>query len=133
VFFARSDVKLDSSSIKNRIGRWRKIAVSEVAQSGGAFLPDIADAIPFRELIEKPEGPGILFDEESDGSGFGMELAEGMEIIALVGPEGGIERNESELAKNAGWIVASLGNWILRADLAGALVPLWMYSMAKKT
>jgi len=127
VFFARSDVKVDVSSMKNRIERWRKLAISEVAQSGGAYLPDISESISFGELIESSKEPGILFDEESDETDFEMELSSGMEIIALVGPEGGIERSESDLAREAEWHIASLGPWTLRADLASALVPSWVY------
>jgi 16S rRNA (uracil1498-N3)-methyltransferase len=40
----------------------------------------------------------------------------------LIGPEGGLERDEVEQARRAGWRVAGLGTRILRTVTAGPAV-----------
>ena len=40
-----------------------------------------------------------------------------MKYYAVVGPEGGIERDEITLAKKCGLKVATLGPWIFKADV----------------
>jgi len=40
------------------------------------------------------------------------------EIVLAIGPEGGWTEEESELFQKAGWISASLGTTILRAETA---------------
>ena len=40
------------------------------------------------------------------------------DIVLALGPEGGWTPSELELFRDAGWIAASLGNTILRAETA---------------
>jgi 16S rRNA (uracil1498-N3)-methyltransferase len=42
-------------------------------------------------------------------------------VSILIGPEGGLEANEIEQAKSAGWQVVSLGKRILRAETAAVV------------
>ena len=45
-------------------------------------------------------------------------LEPGMEIVIIVGPEGGIDDTEIEVARAAGFIPVSLGKRILRTETA---------------
>jgi 16S rRNA (uracil1498-N3)-methyltransferase len=128
VIFARSEIPLDEATLKRRIDRWRRLCTSEVASSGGAYVPDIPAAVGLREAIEATQGRGVLFDEVADPVGPEHRFSVSETLTALVGPEGGLEREEVEFARENGYEIASLGPWTLKAELAGALAPSWVYS-----
>jgi len=132
VIFARSEIPLDEAALKRRIDRWRRLCTSEVAASGGAYVPDIPGAVSLKEAIEATQGRGVLFDEEADPVGTEHRFSAGETVTALVGPEGGLEREEVELAREKGYGIASLGPWTLKAELAAALAPSWVYSRVRE-
>lgn len=128
VIFSRSEVPLDDSGLDKRLDRWKKLCVSEVALGGGAFLPVIMPPIRFGDADLSGYDCGVLFDEEASADDRRPQFKAGSDVIAYVGPEGGLEREEVAVARERGLLVASLGPWTLRAELAGALVPSWVYS-----
>ena len=69
-----------------------------------------------------------MFDEEAKAEFEAIVFTPDSVVVALIGPEGGLERKEVELAREAGLRIGSLGSWVLRAELAGALAPYWVYS-----
>jgi 16S rRNA (uracil1498-N3)-methyltransferase len=86
-------------------------------------LPVVAPASRFADAVVRATGTRLLPWEEGAGSpGLLHALTqtalpvEGVSI--LIGPEGGLEANEVEQAKAAGWQVVSLGQRILRAETA---------------
>lgn len=130
VFFRRSEVPIDFVQLERRLDRWARLCISEVNLSGGAYLPAIGKPATLSMFL-RGDVDGVIFDEEADpDGGSGVSFPQGGHVVALVGPEGGLEREEVELARESGLKVASLGPWTLRAQLAGALVPMWVYSRA---
>ena len=127
VFFTRSDVPDDPEKMMARFERWRKISISETAQSGGSWLPEIKDPVRFTDFMVD-SGRVILLDEEADPDISVGPFDKGKVVTVLVGPEGGLERDEVRSAMERGFEVASLGPWTLRSELAGAIVPEWVYS-----
>jgi len=127
VFFARSDVPNDPEKMQARFERWRKISISETAQSGGSWLPEIKDPVRFTDFMVD-SGRVVLLDEEADPKMSVRPFDKGDFVTVLVGPEGGLEREEVRSAIERGIEVASLGPWTLRSELAGAIVPEWVYS-----
>jgi 16S rRNA (uracil1498-N3)-methyltransferase len=130
VIFRRSDIPYDIDRLMNRVDRWRKLCVGDVSASGGGYLPDILDPVTLSTFLESKKH-GVIFDEEAPSENNNkinsIKFQKGKKYCALVGPEGGIEREEVELAKQKGLDVASLGPWILKAELAGVLAPMWVY------
>jgi 16S rRNA (uracil1498-N3)-methyltransferase len=131
LIYRRSEVPFDTGILAKRIDRWRRLCISEVALSQGAWLPEIFEPEEFGK-IEKIEGTGVIFDEEADAGTMAPVFEAGSDVTAFIGPEGGLEREEVANAVRVGCKVASLGNWTLRAELAGALVPLWCYTNTEK-
>ena len=127
VFFKRSDVPIDFVKLEKRLDRWKKFCIAEVILAGGAYLPAISGPTTFASFLDG-RFEGVLFDEEADPSSSAPSFKEGSTVLALIGPEGGLERTEVELARESGLKIASLGAWTLRAELAGALAPYWVYS-----
>jgi len=116
--------------------RWRKIALSASQQSGREKIPDIEEAVNFKEFFNPPIPPlskgdeggfldknhcGIIFSEEEKNQTLKKVLKDFKEITAialLIGPEGGFSDTETKMAIEKGFIAASLGPRILRTETA---------------
>lgn len=116
----RSEKHLVAASSK-RLERWHKIAKQASEQSRRATTPEISSPTELRDLVPLTPGLKILLAEreqqtlladifDSDGSGQVVTMA--------CGPEGGWTKTELDLFRDAGWLSASLGPTILRAETA---------------
>jgi 16S rRNA (uracil1498-N3)-methyltransferase len=117
---ARSDQGLFKAAAK-RVERWRKIARESSQQSRRLQAPEIRDPVRLRDALREPvelrirleEDPGAppLFDRAKAWNGeSGVGLA--------VGPEGGWTDGERAAMEDSGWLAASLGGTVLRAETA---------------
>ena len=101
--------------------RWQRIACQASEQSRRATPPEIAEPVKLKEAVALNAATRILLAEAEDRvllkDVLGPAPADG-EIILAIGPEGGWTESELELFTNAGWITASLGGNILRAETA---------------
>lgn len=102
--------------------RWQKIAEEAARQSGRAKVPKVSGAVLFEGLFSQKDRfrRGIIFWEDG-GAGL-SSLANtfwGCFSVALaIGPEGGFTKDEVAQAEAAGFVVASVGSRILRAETA---------------
>jgi 16S rRNA (uracil1498-N3)-methyltransferase len=113
--------------VGKRIARWQRIALEAAKQSGRARTPEIAPPTAFAELV-KNRGAGestrtmrIVFAERAGQSLESVceSFADPPEsLIAMVGPEGGWEDSEIEMARESGWRIVTLGGRIMRAETA---------------
>jgi 16S rRNA (uracil1498-N3)-methyltransferase len=105
-----------------KISRWRKIATSASQQSGREIIPVIEEPVDFREFINRAQRyRGIIFYEEEKQRRLKeilKELYNEDEIFLLIGPEGGFSGEEVDQSIKRGFITASLGPRILRAETA---------------
>lgn len=107
-----------------KVGRWRKIALSAAEQSGRERIPEIEEPIEFGEFIEQDAVPlqmKLIFSEEHNERNFKKILLDhknANNILILVGPEGGFAKDEVTAAVEKGFIEASLGQRILRTETA---------------
>jgi 16S rRNA (uracil1498-N3)-methyltransferase len=116
----RTDTHLASAAAK-RTERWRRIAVQAAEQSRRAAPPEIASPLKTQEATSLP-GPIRIVLAESEQQTLLRDVisshsSEG-EILLAIGPEGGWAEDELELFQKTGWISASLGPTILRAETA---------------
>ena len=120
VIAQRTDPHLATASAK-RVERWQRIALQASEQSRRAVPPQIADPIRLSETLTVPGARRIVLAEserqhlltdvlQNDSSGDVLNMA--------VGPEGGWTEGELQSFQKSGWISASLGNTILRAETA---------------
>ena len=116
----RTDAHLAAASAKRR-ERWQRIALQASEQSRRATPPEIASPLKLSETISLAAGLRIVLAESEQKTGLRdvleSQAGEG-ELILAVGPEGGWTEGELQLFDNAGWISASLGSAILRAETA---------------
>ncbi|MFA6009137.1 MAG: 16S rRNA (uracil(1498)-N(3))-methyltransferase [Desulfobacteraceae bacterium] len=123
---ARSVAKPDNERLKARKERWIKIVKESLKQCGRSRLPEICDTVSFKDALSMVSHCDlkILFWEKS-GTPL-SELSADVQAInkncssvcIFLGPEGGFEDKEVEMAKQNGFVTLSLGPRILKADTA---------------
>jgi 16S rRNA (uracil1498-N3)-methyltransferase len=119
VIARRTDAHLASAAAK-RAERWRRIALQAAEQSRRATPPEIAAPSKLQEAANLAGALRIVLSESEQQNLLRDVLASRPvgEIVLAIGPEGGWVADELQLFHNAGWISASLGPTILRAETA---------------
>jgi 16S rRNA (uracil1498-N3)-methyltransferase len=114
----RSDKGLDKAAEK-RIERWRRIALEASQQSRRLRIPELYEAVRFKEALRARAASRLFLDEDRTGRRMIEALSPELESVALlVGPEGGWPEHERTAAREAGWTSVSLGDHVLRAETA---------------
>ncbi len=116
----RTDVHLASASAK-RAERWRRIALQAAEQSRRAAAPEVDDPLRLQEAVELSADLRVVLAESETQTQLRdvLSLAAGAKKVLLaVGPEGGWADEELALFHGRGWLSASLGATILRAETA---------------
>ena len=85
-------------------------------QSGLPSLMEIAEPTAVEKLIAETTESVVMFSER-DGTDF-TAIKPGKKITALIGPKGGWDDSELDLARASGVSVVTLGGRILRAETA---------------
>ena len=119
---ARCVSRPDEKSLKKKQERWQKIAASAAEQSGRGVVPQVVVLNSYREALERAANAdlSILFYENEKATTLKMALEnQSFQTISLLtGPEGGLEQQEVEKAKEAGFQICTLGSRILRCETA---------------
>ncbi len=115
----RSDEGLFQGAAK-RVDRWRRIAREASGQSRRLRVPEIADPAKFEAALRDSARSRVLLDEAPGAPPLlqAGRVARGEPISLLIGPEGGWTDEERRRLGESGWIPASLGPLILRAETA---------------
>ncbi len=113
----------DVRKMDSRIQRWEVIAKEAVKQCRRTRVPEIVSPVSFQHAIEESSGFDLkIIFYENETAPMGQTLLPSdpkpSQLFVLLGPEGGFSNKEIELAKSAGFISASLGPRILRAETA---------------
>lgn len=123
-------VKLDAKKEESRLRRWQAIAESAAKQSKRSLVPEIGRVLSFKEAVARMDRDGFdlrLLPYENER---GMEATreafaragEAKRIAVFIGPEGGFDETEVNLARSADILPVSLGKRILRTETAGLAV-----------
>jgi len=120
VIARRTDSHLAAASGK-RAERWRRIAGQAAEQSRRDSPPEISEPLRLGDAMNVDLARRIVLAESEDQTLLRdivkREAASGGVALA-VGPEGGWSEDELQSFQRAGWISASLGSTILRAETA---------------
>ena len=103
--------------------RWHRIAVESAKQSRRLFLPRIDRPAALAHAVESlcaEYAPAkiLLGSPQADAEPISAESFGDADVIALVGPEGGLTEEETELVKAAGAKAVRLSGTILRVETA---------------
>ncbi|MGC2258395.1 MAG: RsmE family RNA methyltransferase [Candidatus Sulfotelmatobacter sp.] len=116
----RTDSHLAVASGK-RVERWQRLARQAAEQSRRSSPPEIVEPTKLSEALNLSPGLRILLSESENHTLLREVLNQethGSGIVLAIGPEGGWTEEELQAFQQAGWISASLGNTILRAETA---------------
>ena len=128
----RCVVRLDEKKAASKISRWQGIAEAAAKQSKRAVIPKVHPVLSMKEAV--------AYAQNMDVKLIPYELAEGMQhtkqmieavkpeqsIAVFIGPEGGFEESEIQMAREAGIEPVTLGRRILRTETAGFTVISWL-------
>ena len=137
VMTARCVVKLeDKKKEEKKLERWQAIAESAAKQSGRGYIPKILPVISYKAAVMKAADmeTAVIPYENASGIQLTKDILGGLQrkssIGILIGPEGGFEESEIELAKNHQISPITLGRRILRTETAGfALLSMMMLAL----
>ena len=116
----RTEAHLAAAAAK-RVERWRRIALQAAEQSRRISPPEISEPLKLKEALALSGTTRIVLSE-AETEAMLKDILQSHpnddEVVIALGPEGGWTDDELELFQEAGWISASLGNTILRAETA---------------
>lgn len=126
---ARSVVRLDDDGrARRKAARWRRIAEEAAKQSGRGVIPEVRDIVSLREALETTVPAvdlAVIPWELENGTGLRQALEsrpDARRFAVFIGPEGGFDLSEVEVARSAGAVPVSLGPRILRTETAALVV-----------
>lgn len=129
VMTKRAVVKLeDKKKEEKKLERWQAIAEGAAKQSGRGMIPKVLPVQTYQEAIKNASKMdiGIVPYENAEGMQYTRQimnnLGEHQSIAVFIGPEGGFEETEIELAKAQDIHPITLGKRILRTETAGLAV-----------
>ena len=124
VEMSRCVMKLDEKKKKARQARWQSIAESAAKQSKRNIIPEVSDVLTYKQAMSKIDEMDLFLVPYENERGMAatrealLRIKPGMSVGILVGPEGGFDPQEIELAREKGAAIISLGKRILRAETA---------------
>ncbi|MCX8030918.1 MAG: 16S rRNA (uracil(1498)-N(3))-methyltransferase [Thermodesulfovibrionales bacterium] len=112
----------------DKVKRWQKIAEEATEQCGRAIIPDISEPIGMEDFFKGDSLKGLIFWEEGGKDildafkdlieRYSMNTLKNESIYLLIGPEGGLTKDEVLKAEKSGFVKTTLGKRLLKAETA---------------
>jgi 16S rRNA (uracil1498-N3)-methyltransferase len=120
----RSVLKLQGERAQKKHAHWQGVATAACEQSGRNRVPAVGLVLTLPHWLRTPAADAatgrlrLVLSLSADAQPIHRAAAGAGEIVLLSGPEGGLAQEEEEQAMQAGFLRASLGPRVLRADTA---------------
>lgn len=119
----RTVVKLDNKDVNRKVDRWNKIAHEAAKQSGRGVVPMVAEPVTFDDAIDMAKTSDLLLipyekEKETRLKDVLRKNTVASDVSVFVGPEGGFEEREIEIATCNKVVPVTLGERILRTETA---------------
>jgi 16S rRNA (uracil1498-N3)-methyltransferase len=127
----RTIVKYDQFKIEKKVKRWQSIIKEAAEQSHRQILPVVSPVYELEHLAHVRADLKLVADEALSDlptahSSFFVQalhqLQPNQEVVIVIGPEGGLAREEISLLKAHGFTPIALGKRILRTETASQYV-----------
>lgn len=124
VEMSRCVVKIEDKKKKSKQARWQAISESAAKQSKRTVIPEVFDILSYKNALKMAEEMDLFIVPYESKEGMKStknalsKMKSGMKVGILIGPEGGFDEKEIELAEGSGGIIVSLGKRILRTETA---------------
>jgi 16S rRNA (uracil1498-N3)-methyltransferase len=105
------------------LGKWRTAAREAAKQSRRCWFPEVADLATTSDVVTRltDAGSAAVLHEEAPEPLSGLAVAPGqdVDVVLVVGPEGGVTPEELTTLAEAGAAAYRLGDTVLRTSTAG--------------
>lgn len=122
----RSTVRLDAEAAARKLVHWRGVLLAACEQSGRNQIPDMKPATGLAPAVAGNASQlKLMLEPGADAASLKTLLSAAFHaamqnptICLLVGPEGGLDPQEVQLAKQAGFVSCQIGPRVLRTETA---------------
>ena len=117
----RTEVKLDAERAQRRVAHWQAVVIAACEQSGRAVVPKVAPPVKLADWLARlgdDAGVRLSLDPQSTLVARTLDL-DRLTATLIVGPEGGLAKNDLDQLAEAGFRGLRLGPRILRTETAG--------------
>jgi 16S rRNA (uracil1498-N3)-methyltransferase len=107
---------------RTKQARWERILIEAAEQAARSKIPILHPLRTLADALKEARargGPALLPWEQERANDLHAALGPGEPVHLFIGPEGGFEADEAELARAYGATPITLGPRILRAETAG--------------
>ena len=132
VEFSRCVARWEGKDTAKKQTRYQRIAAEAAKQSGRAAIPEIALPMAFDAMCTEAAKHALILVpwEEAHGNGLRANWSGEKDVAIMIGPEGGISREEIEKLKAAGAKPVTLGPRIFRTETAGLAAMISLLTIA---
>ncbi len=115
-----------------KVGRWRKLALAAMKQSGRSYLPSVSELMTLDELLAQRDGFALRIIAHEEFLETPRLSSSAGSVLILVGPEGGFSPEEVERCRGGGFHTMYLGERRLRTETAAVVMAaLWLLPPAR--
>ncbi len=124
----RTIVHMDNEKALKKVERWNKIAGEACKQSGRAYIPRVNEPTSFKNILSGLKSQLTLIPYEAEGKTSLRQVLKSFKtqmpnrVGFLIGPEGGWDKEEVQMALDNGAHPVTLGPRILRTETASLAV-----------
>lgn len=128
---SRSIVKWAPDRVERALRRWRSIAREASKQSRRFRVPVVSMPASTKQLVARipTAALALVLHEDATEPIRAATVPDSGEILVIVGPEGGITRDELALFTAAGGIPVRISDGVLRTSTAGPVAMGQLYSL----
>ena len=122
---SRTLIKIEKSKYDKKYERWIKICKEASEQSHRSVIPNILGIMKISDLIKLDYDVKIVCSTGENATNFKQILSNCEScgrILVVIGPEGGISKEEEDTLVKNGFQRTSLGNFVLRVETAPLFV-----------
>lgn len=113
-----SVVRLSAERATRKQAHWQGIAQAACEQCGRNRVPVIEPVADFAQFVRSAQGMRVVLSLADGAQPLAPQVVAEAACTVLAGPEGGLSSTEDALARSAGFLPATLGPRVLRAETA---------------
>ena len=124
----RSIAKIDAKKEDKKIARWQQISEAAAKQSSRGIIPKIHAPLSFKQALSYASelDCAIIPYEKADNMEQTKQIINSLKdkssVVVFIGPDGGFDSLEIELALSQNILPITLGKRILRTETAGLTI-----------
>jgi len=124
VFFKSKNcvVDFDDKTVKKKLIRYNAVAKSAAMQCGRDIIPKVLIYKSYIDLFDLEDADKNILFYENEKINKLRDVENKKSVNFIVGPEGGFDKSEVDIAKSNGYEICTLGNRILRTETVSTAV-----------